>query len=167
MHGLVWWAGSAAIAVSLCTPPMNAVAAGRMVELAQNASDAGQGATTPAASPANSPEQIKKAQIELRRLECLKGRVDGRLGKQTREAVKKYWASAKQPAGEVVITDELIAQLAERGDLYCRPARRFFGFGGRPGGNPAGLPFIIPGARPGPVPVPVPAVPPVAPDAAQ
>jgi peptidoglycan hydrolase-like protein with peptidoglycan-binding domain len=104
------------------------------------------------ALPANSPEQIRKAQIELRRLDCLQGRIDGKLGEQTREAVKKFWASAKRPAIEVSITDELISDLAAHGDNYCRPPRRFFGFGGRPGGNSPLVPFLAPGGRPGPVP---------------
>jgi peptidoglycan hydrolase-like protein with peptidoglycan-binding domain len=174
MQGCVWRAGWAAIAISLCTLPADAVALGRMVQLAQNASDAGGGATEPSRSPvadppsalpANSPEQIRKAQTELRRLDCLTGRIDGKLGDQTRQAVKKFWASAKQPAVEVNITDELISSLAERGDNFCRPPRRFFGFGGRPGGNLAlPLPFA-PGARPGSVPAP--AARPPSPDAAR
>jgi len=173
MHGWVWRVGSAAIAILLCGLPAHAAAngriVGRMVQLAQNVLEPARDATepsqppvadVPAALPANSPEQIRKAQIELRRLECLKGRVDGKLGDQTRQAVKKFWASAKQPAAaEINITDELIADLAERGDLFCRPVRPFFGFGGRPGGNSARLPFLAPGVRPGLVP-PAPAPPP-------
>jgi peptidoglycan hydrolase-like protein with peptidoglycan-binding domain len=100
-------------------------------------------AGAPTAS-ADSPEQIRKAQIELRRLDCLSGRIDGKLGDQTRQAVRKFWGSAKQPVVEVNITDELIANLAEHGDNFCRPPRRFFGFGGR--GLP---PLLAPGARPG------------------
>jgi peptidoglycan hydrolase-like protein with peptidoglycan-binding domain len=161
MHGCVWRAGSAAIAISLCVLPADAVAGGRLVELAQNVPDPGRAATepsqppvadAPAALPANSPEQIRKAQTELRRLDCLKGRIDGKLGDQTRQAVKKFWASAKQPAVEVAIADELISELAGRGDGFCRPARPFFGIGGRPGGNPALPPFFAPGARPAPAP---------------
>ena len=164
MHGGVWRAGSAAIAIALCTPSTGAVAAGHGVELAQNVPNAAGGdsapsqspaAAAPAALPANSPEQIRKAQTELKRLDCLKGRIDGKLGDRTREAVKKFWASAKQPAVEVNITDQLIADLAERGDLFCRPPRLFFGFGGRPGAMP---PFVAPGGRP----IPVPAAPPPA-----
>jgi peptidoglycan hydrolase-like protein with peptidoglycan-binding domain len=154
MHGWVWRVGSAAIAVWLCALPVGAVAAGRMVQLAQNVPDA------PAVLRANSPEQIRKAQIELRRLECLNGRIDGKLGDQTRQAVKKFWASAKQPAVEVNITDELISDLAARGDLFCRPVRPFFAIGGRAGGNSATPPFFAPGARPSPAPAP--AAPPAA-----
>src|ERR1700719_2219561 len=173
MHGCVWRAGSAAIAISLCTLPAGAAAAGRMVQLAQNVSDAGRVATepsqpsvadAPAALPANAPEQIRKAQTELRRLDCLKGRIDGKLGDQTRQAVKNFWASAKQPAVEVNITDELISDLAARGDLFCRPVRPFFGFGGRSGGNSARLPLFAPGARPGSAPAT--AAQPLSPDAA-
>jgi hypothetical protein len=70
MHGCAWWAGSAAIAISLCTLPSGAVGMSRMVQFAQNASDAGRGATEPsqppvaeaaAAQPANLSEQIRKA----------------------------------------------------------------------------------------------------------
>lgn len=166
MHGCVWRVGSAAIGIALCTLSSGAVAAGWVVELAQNVPSAGGGdsvpsqpsvAAAPAALPANSPAQIRRAQTELKRLECLKGRIDGKLDGRTRDAVKKFWISAKQPAVEVNITDQLIADLAERGDLFCRPPRRFFGFGGRPGGMP---PFLAPGGRP--IPVPAPPAPPAA-----
>jgi peptidoglycan hydrolase-like protein with peptidoglycan-binding domain len=158
MHGCVWRAGSAAIAISLCTLSAGAVGA---VQFAQNVPDTGRGATEPtqpavadasAALPANSPEQIRKAQIELRRLDCLKGRIDGKLGDQTRQAVKTFWTSAGQPAVEVNITDELISDLAERGDGFCRPARRFLAVGIRPSGNSALPPPFARGARPAPVP---------------
>ena len=162
MHGCRWRAGSAAIAISLCIVPAGAVAAGRIVQFAQNVPGAGQGAAEPGQSPvagaptplrANSPEQIRKAQIELSRLDCFHGRIDGKLGDQTRQAVKKFWASAKQPIVEVAITDELISNLAERGDNYCRPPRRFFGFGGRPGGT-LGLPLPFAPGRPTSAPAP-------------
>jgi peptidoglycan hydrolase-like protein with peptidoglycan-binding domain len=161
MHGWAWWAGSAAIAISLGALPAGAGAASGMAQFAQSVPDAG-GAAVPAPSPpANSPEQIKKAQVELKRLECLKGRIDGKLGEATRQAVKNYWTSAKQPAGEVNITDDFITELAGRGDLYCRPPRVFFGFGGRSGGG-VGLP-LAPGVRPIPVP-PAAVKPPAPPD---
>src|SRR5262249_40461290 len=119
---------------------------------AQNAVDAADAPARPASvagapAPANSPEQIRRAQTELRRLDCLNGRINGKLNDQTREAVKKFWAMAKQPAVDVRITDELISSLAERGDNFCRPPRRFFGFGGR-----SMPPLFAPGARPGIVP---------------
>jgi peptidoglycan hydrolase-like protein with peptidoglycan-binding domain len=149
MYTCFWWTRVGVIAILLCALPVGAVAAGR---IAQITSDAGQPAEqsrqlladAPRPSPTNSPEQIRKAQVELRRLDCLKGRIDGKLGDQTRHAVKKFWASAKWPAvDEINITDELISNLAERGDNFCRPPRPFFGFGGR------ALPAFISGARPG------------------
>ena len=147
MHGCVWWAGSVAIAMSSFTLPAGAVATERMVRLAQNVSDASRApspvADAPAGLQANTPEQIRKAQTELRRLDCLKGRIDGRLGDQTRQAVKSFWTMAKQPTVDVNITDELIANLAERGDGFCRPVRPFFGFGGHRSGNFA-LPVPFP-----------------------
>jgi peptidoglycan hydrolase-like protein with peptidoglycan-binding domain len=160
MHGCGWCAGSAAIVISLCILPADAVAPGRIVQFAQDLPDAGREAAEPGQSSlpgappalrANSPEQIRKAQTELRRLDCFQGRIDGKLGEQTRQAVKKFWVSAKQPVVEVTITDELISSLAERGDNYCRPPRRFFGFGGRPGGG-LGLPLPFAPGRPSSVP---------------
>jgi len=159
MHGCVWWAGSLAVAIAL-SAPAGAFDTSRTVEFAQNVPvpdhEAGE-PSRPAADPlsvsrANLPGLIRKAQIELRRLDCFQGRADGKLGDQTRRAVKAFWASAKQPATEINITDELIADLSERGDNFCRPPRRFFGFGKRPGGNPAALPFIPRDTQPPPLP---------------
>jgi peptidoglycan hydrolase-like protein with peptidoglycan-binding domain len=157
MLGGVWRAGSVAIAVVLSTPPAGAVDTSRIIQFVQNGPDASRPAAEtsqpPVADvPANSREQIRKAQVELRRLDCFQGKTDGKLGEQTREAVKKFWASAKQPVVEVTITDQLIADLSERGDNYCRPPRRFFGFGGRPNMNSAVLPFVPRGTQPAPSP---------------
>jgi peptidoglycan hydrolase-like protein with peptidoglycan-binding domain len=159
MHGRVWRAGSLAVAIALSTPA-SAFGTSRTVEFAQYAPvpDRAPGepsepaANAPSGSRANSPGQIRKAQIELRRLDCFQGKADGKLGDQTRRAVKKFWASAKQPATEVNITEELIVDLSERGDNFCRPPRRFLGFGKRPGGNPAALPFMPRGTQPPPLP---------------
>jgi len=144
MYGCAWQAGWAVIAISLCAVPAGAAGISQIVQFAQNVSGSGTAepgqppvAEAPAAVPANSPEQIRKAQIELKRLDCLKGRVDGKLGDQTRLAVKKFWTSAKQAAAEVNITNELIADLAERGAGFCRPARKFFAMGFRPRANSA------------------------------
>jgi peptidoglycan hydrolase-like protein with peptidoglycan-binding domain len=160
MLGCVWRAGSVAIAVALSTLPAGAADA-NAIRFAQNAPDASRAvvepsqppaADAPAILPANSREQIRKAQVELRRLDCFQGKTDGKLGDQTRQAVKKFWASAKEPVVEVNITDQLIADLSERGDNYCRPPRRFFGFGGRSGGNAAVLPFVPRSTQPAPGP---------------
>jgi peptidoglycan hydrolase-like protein with peptidoglycan-binding domain len=127
MH--VWRACGVAIAISFYALPASAVQAIGTTDVS-----------------VNSPAQIRKAQTELRRLDCLRGPVDGKLGDQTRQAVKKFWKSAGQPAADITITDELIADLAERGAGFCRPARRFFAVGApmRPGGPPP----LMRGARP-------------------
>jgi len=140
MHGCVRRAVWAAIAISLYALPASAVEA-----------------SGTANAPVNSPEQVRKAQVELQRLDCLRGRVDGKLGNQTRQAVRKFWKSAGQPILEVSITDELISDLADRGAGFCRPARRFFAVGSpmRPGGAP---PFMRRPAAPAtPVQAPAPA----------
>jgi len=157
MQGCVWRIGSVAMAVSLWALAADAAGPSRIGQLAQSAPDVGPGAAGQSqpggaeapAVPANTSDRIKKAQAELKRLDCLKGRVDGKLGASTRDALKKFWTMAKQDVAqdvvEVRITDALIADLAERGDNYCRPKRPFFGFGGRPTMR---TPFFAPGARP-------------------
>jgi peptidoglycan hydrolase-like protein with peptidoglycan-binding domain len=147
MRRRIWHVGLAAIAISLATFSADAVAGGRTHHFAQNTVDAVEAPMRPAApasAPANSPQQIRRAQTELRRLDCLKGRINGKLDDHTKEAVKKFWAMAKQPAVDIEITDELISNLAERGDNFCRPPRRFFGFGSH-----SLPPLLAPGARPG------------------
>ena len=64
MH--VWRACGIAIAISLYASPASAVEA-----------------SGTANAPSNSPEQIRKAQTELQRLDCLRGPADGKLGNQT------------------------------------------------------------------------------------
>jgi peptidoglycan hydrolase-like protein with peptidoglycan-binding domain len=135
----VWLAGWAAIAIAHCALPASAVEA-----------------TGTANALVNSPERIRKAQVELQRLDCLRGPIDGKLGNQTRQAVKKFWKSAGQSAVDVAITDELISDLAERGAGFCRPARRFFAVGGAPM-RPGGAPPFMRGARPPVVPAQPPA----------
>ena len=95
MH--VWGRTGIAIAISLHALPASAVQASGTTNVS-----------------VNSPEQIRKAQNELRRLDCLRGPVDGKLGDQTRQAVKKFWKSAGQPAVDITITDELVSDLADR-----------------------------------------------------
>lgn len=147
VHCRVWQAGLAAIAIALGSSA-DAVACGRICGLAQHAMDDvadAHPAFAPGASsfaPANSSQQIRRAQTELRRLDCLKGRINGKLDHQTTEAVKKFWDMAKQPASDVKITEELISNLQARGDNFCRPPRRFFGFGGH-----SLPPLLSPGAR--------------------
>jgi peptidoglycan hydrolase-like protein with peptidoglycan-binding domain len=150
----VWRAGLALIAILPGAISAAAVAGDRLSRYAQNAIDVAGVPTRPASvagapvsTPANSPEQIRRAQTELKRLDCLTGRIDGKLDDRTREAMKKFWAMAKQPAVDVKITDELISNLTERGDNFCRPPRRFFGFGGH-----SLPPLLAPGARPTVVP---------------
>jgi peptidoglycan hydrolase-like protein with peptidoglycan-binding domain len=157
-----WQAALTAMAIALGISA-DAVACDRTSHFAQNAINAADAPVGPASVagasafvPANSPEQIRRAQTELRRLDCLKGRINGKLDDQTRQAVKKFWAMAKQPASDVKITDELISNFAMRGDNFCRPPRRFFSFGGH-----SLPPLFAPGARP----VPPKAVRPPSPDA--
>jgi hypothetical protein len=74
---------------------------------------------------ANLPEQIRQAQIELKRLGCLTGTPDGAmaLNSKTKDAVKDFWGKAHKPIVEVSITDELIADLKQHQTDFCVPPR--------------------------------------------
>jgi hypothetical protein len=104
MRGFVF--GSAAMAILLCPLPRGAVAAGAIVKLAENAPGTGQGGIAPNPPPAAdgsrrqpiramNQESADRAEA---RLDCLSGRVDGRLGNQTRQAIKKFWATSSRTA---------------------------------------------------------------------
>jgi len=73
----------------------------------------------------NQPEQIKQAQIELRRLGCFTGNPDGAvmLNDKTRNAVKDFLGKAHKPLVEVSITDEFIADLKQHSTDFCIPPK--------------------------------------------
>jgi hypothetical protein len=81
MHGCVWRAGSLAVAIALFAPA-GAFGTSRTVEFAQNVPIPNRVADEPSQpvanalsiSRTNSPGQIRKAQIELRRLDCFQAR---------------------------------------------------------------------------------------------
>jgi hypothetical protein len=75
----------------------------------------------PAVPRANSPDQIRKAQIELKRLGCFGGPENGALGKMTQEAVRTYWRRTGQRAGTIDITDAFVADLAQHDTGLCKP----------------------------------------------
>jgi hypothetical protein len=145
--------GWAALAMLSITLPTASFGSGRIVQLTSEVqkvspsepNDIKQSMrqqTTPMPS-----ELVRRVQIELHRLDCLQGRIDGWLGPRTRAAVKRFWASAGKPIIEVDITESLINDLAEHGAGYCRPARRFFAIGFRPGIKSGPVPLTGQGAR--------------------
>jgi hypothetical protein len=78
----------------------------------------------PLRARANQTDQIRQAQIELKRLGCLRGNPDGELNRKTQDAVKTFWRSAHKPVVDVVITDDLIADLQKQDDDICAPPRK-------------------------------------------
>ena len=81
-----WAAAIAAMAMSLCAGTASAGARDHTVRFVQTHSETSrdlattgqaQSSEVPTELGFNSPEQIRKAQIELQRMDCLKGRVDG------------------------------------------------------------------------------------------
>jgi uncharacterized caspase-like protein len=78
----------------------------------------------PSPPPANSSEQIRKAQVELKRVGCYLGRPDGKLNATTQEAVRSYWSRTGQAIVEVNITDEFISDIERQDERVCGPNRR-------------------------------------------
>jgi hypothetical protein len=75
----------------------------------------------PAVPPANSPDQVRKAQIELKRLGCFNGPETGTLGNMTQDAVRTYWRRTGRRGVTIDITDAFIAELAQHGAGLCKP----------------------------------------------
>jgi len=82
-------------------------------------------ATPPAYPPvekANLPEQIRQAQIELRRLGCFEGKLDSKMNGATEKAVKAFLKHThKPPIVEISITDDFIANLQRLPNEICPP----------------------------------------------
>jgi len=82
-------------------------------------------ATPPAYPPvekANLPEQIRQAQIELRRLGCFEGKLDSKINGATEKAVKAFLKHThKPPIVEISITDDFIANLQRLPNEICPP----------------------------------------------
>jgi uncharacterized caspase-like protein len=80
---------------------------------------------TPPAYPqvekANLPEQIRQAQIELRRLGCFEGKLDSKMNGATEKAVKAFWKHTHKSIVEINITDDFIANLQRLPNEICPP----------------------------------------------
>ena len=68
---------------------------------------------TPKTNPpaTNTPELIRSAQVELRRLGCFSGPADGQLTKPTRDAVLRYFKFRGHGGADVVITDSVLSDI--------------------------------------------------------
>jgi hypothetical protein len=74
-------------------------------------------APPPKAPAVNTPELIRSAQGELRRIGCYAGQDTGSLDASTRRAVDDYRVRTGQPKIEVKITDELVVELEQQPEL--------------------------------------------------
>ena len=64
--------------------------------------------------------KVKLAQIELKRHGCFNAAADGVMNDGTRTAAKLFLAKIGHPDGDSEITDELLSDLAKRGDPVCK-----------------------------------------------
>lgn len=73
----------------------------------------------------NTPELIRSAQKELRRIGCYGGRDSGALDAGTKQAINAYRTKTGQPKVDPKVTDDLLAELAEQpvleGCIAARP----------------------------------------------
>jgi Caspase domain len=76
-------------------------------------------APTPAVTAADTPELVRSAQIELRRLGCFTGREDGALNGATREAIERFLALRGQSSRDVKVTASFVADLRDQEARVC------------------------------------------------
>lgn len=76
-------------------------------------------AASRAAAMPNSPELIRSAQVELIRLGCLTGKVDGTLNPPTSAALSRYMKIEGQPTENVKVTEALVVELAKHATRVC------------------------------------------------
>jgi uncharacterized caspase-like protein len=76
--------------------------------------------TTPQATKANLPEQIRQAQTELRRLGCFHGNFDGKMS-TTEKAIREFLKASHKRIFEIDITDDFVADLQRQPRDICPP----------------------------------------------
>lgn len=72
-----------------------------------------------AATQPNSPELIRSAQVELIRIGCLTGKVDGTLTPATSAALSRYMKIGGQPTENVKVTTGLVTELGKHASRVC------------------------------------------------
>jgi hypothetical protein len=72
-----------------------------------------------AAAMPDSPELVRAAQVELIRLGCLSGKVDGTLSPPTSTALSRYMKIEGQPTENVRVTAALVAELTKHATRVC------------------------------------------------
>ena len=72
-----------------------------------------------AAAQPNSPELIRSAQVELIRIGCLTGKVDGSLTPATTAALSRYMKIGGQPTENVKVTTGLVTELGKHASRVC------------------------------------------------
>ncbi len=67
----------------------------------------------------NTPALVASAQKELARLGCYAGDQDGKLGAETKVAIKKYKEHKQQPLSDIAVTDRFVHQLSKEKLRVC------------------------------------------------
>jgi hypothetical protein len=76
-------------------------------------------APTPQPAAADTPELVRSAQIELRRLGCFSGREDGALNGATREAIERFLALRGRSSRDAKVTASFVADLRDHEARVC------------------------------------------------
>jgi hypothetical protein len=87
--------------------------------LAQPTTESARQPTIPQEPPANSPELVRSAQAELRRIGCFAGRDDGNLSGATKEAIVRYLSQKGESAREIKVTEGFVAALKDQSGRTC------------------------------------------------
>jgi hypothetical protein len=87
--------------------------------LAQPTTESSRQPAIPQEPPANSPELVRSAQAELRRIGCFAGRDDGNLSGATKEAIVRYLSQKGESAREIKVTEGFVAALKDQSGRIC------------------------------------------------
>jgi hypothetical protein len=68
-------------------------------------------------SQTNSPELVRTAQKELRRIGCYVGRETGALDASTKRGIEDYRAKVGQPGADIQVTEDFVSELERQGIL--------------------------------------------------
>ncbi|MCW2285951.1 putative caspase-like protein [Rhodoblastus acidophilus] len=72
-----------------------------------------------ATPPVNTPEQVKTAQIELQRIGCYSGAVDGAFNGKIKSSLKQYWSAKGAKPDEIAVDDGVVGALKGEAAIVC------------------------------------------------
>jgi hypothetical protein len=74
-----------------------------------------------ATPPVNTPEQIKIAKIELQRVGCYAGAIDGEFSGGIKGSLRRYWSAKGSKPDEIAVDNAVVSALKGEAATVCKP----------------------------------------------